>query len=60
MHILLIILGALLALLGGGCGILLQGDYPHIWLLPLAGGTLLIWWGVARGRAKHKNLQPKD
>ncbi len=57
MHILLIILGALLAVFGGGCAILLQGDYPVVWLVPLVVGLLLIWWGVTRVRAKRENSQ---
>jgi Flp pilus assembly protein TadB len=59
-HILLIILGALLALFGGGCGFLLAGGYPHVWLLPLAGGLLLIWWGVTKGRAKREKNQTRE
>jgi Flp pilus assembly protein TadB len=59
-HILLIILGALLALFGGGCALLTGGYSPEIWLLPLAGGILLIRWGMARGRAKRENLKKME
>jgi hypothetical protein len=56
-HILLIILGGLLTLFGGGCAILVQGDYPQIWLPPLAIGLFLVWWGVAKHQAKRENSQ---
>jgi threonine/homoserine/homoserine lactone efflux protein len=64
MHILLIILGALLALFGGACTLLVAGlsggDTILMGLLPLGAGLLLIWAGIEMGRAKRKNAKPED
>ena len=60
MHILLIILGALLTLFGGGCAILLQGDYPVVWLVPLGCGVALLVWGIRREREKRRQKVGKD
>lgn len=64
MPILLIILGALLALFGGACTLLLAGnggaDSIGPGLLPLGAGVLLIWAGIEMRRAKRKNAKPED
>jgi threonine/homoserine/homoserine lactone efflux protein len=64
MHILLIILGALLALFGGACTLLVAGlsggNSILMGLLPLGAGLLLIWAGIEMGRAKRKNAKPED
>jgi hypothetical protein len=64
MPILLIILGALLALFGGTCTILLAGlgggNSIGMGLLPLGAGLLLIWAGIEMRRAKRKNTKPEE
>jgi hypothetical protein len=64
MPILLIILGALLALFGGACTLLLAGlsggDSIGMGLLPLGAGLLLIWAGIEMRRAKRKNVKPEE